>query len=273
MEFLRFGSSIPGSYYGCCCADIIQCFDSDPDGKASIELVDGDGGYPLGDKFLGLTHRDVFLQRLRIGTFSNNDMPNHAFFAILTGYQITTTNGRKWLALLKENGFEFLRTVDNSVYTGKGLLGQNGKNRTSSHPNYVFALFRNIGRGSVPNPFTPPEEWTDLPSAVPEAWERLDISEQVGPEGTTEKLAIRQREAQVACWNNLPDQKFYTRQEVADAGVTVTLAGRRSLLPQQSEEARKYVEEKYKGILPASEAEDPFGEEDWDDDFDEDGDY
>ena len=43
MEFLRFGSSIPGSYWGCCAFDIIQNFGAyDPDDPLSIEMVDGE---------------------------------------------------------------------------------------------------------------------------------------------------------------------------------------------------------------------------------------
>ena len=80
VEFLRFGSSIPGAYWGCCAMDIIQCFSTDPEAPASIELVSGDGGNPFMKNgktmFLGKTNKDVFLQRLRIGTFSTENMPN-----------------------------------------------------------------------------------------------------------------------------------------------------------------------------------------------------
>ena len=44
MEFLRFGSSIPGGYWGCCACCIIQNFKFDPKAKASIQLVSGDSG-------------------------------------------------------------------------------------------------------------------------------------------------------------------------------------------------------------------------------------
>src|SRR3546814_3229716 len=118
MEFLRFGSSIPGSYWGCCAVDIIQDFKQPPDGKASIQVVDGDGGNPLRGKFFGPTWKDIFLQRLRIGTFADRNMPNHGFLAILTDWQIKSKPGSDWLKILKEQGFEFIRTVDNSVYSG-----------------------------------------------------------------------------------------------------------------------------------------------------------
>src|SRR3546814_7262228 len=70
MEFLRFGSSIPGGYCGCCAFDIAQCFKQNPDDKASISVVNGDGGFPMMDGkgvlFLGPTWHDIFKQRLRI---------------------------------------------------------------------------------------------------------------------------------------------------------------------------------------------------------------
>jgi hypothetical protein len=155
---------------------IIQNFKIDPDEKSSIQLVDGDGGYPCsnanGFMFAGPTWRDIFWQRLRYGTFGTNDMPNHGFLAILTQSQISGGVGKKWLAILKEAGFEFLRTVDNSVYSGPSTITAPGKGTTSAHPNYVFGLFRNVGHGAIADPYTPPKEWLDLPKVVPEAWER-----------------------------------------------------------------------------------------------------
>ena len=141
MECLRFGSTIPGGYWGCCAADILQNFKVDPDAKASIELVNGDGGESM-QKFLGMTYKEIFLSRLRIGTFSTRDMPNHAFFVMLSATQLQPGSyGHKWLAILKENGFEFVRTVNNSVW---------------NIDNYVFALFRNTGPNAVKDQFTPP---------------------------------------------------------------------------------------------------------------------
>jgi hypothetical protein len=133
VEFLRFGSSIPGSYWGCCACCIIQNFTVEPDGPASIELVEGDGGTPLG-RFAGKTYHEVFRQRLRYGTFSAKDMPNHAFIAILSKTQLGSAIGKKWLAILKAEGFEFLRTVNNSVWNVE---------------NYIFILVRNVGPNAV----------------------------------------------------------------------------------------------------------------------------
>lgn len=160
MEFSRFGSSIPTRYWGCCCADIIQDFNKDPDAKASIQLTDGDGNSPItrdGElAFAGPTYKDIFETRIRIGTFGTRDMPNHAFFAILTASQCNSAVGKKWLAILKANGFEYLRTVNNSVWNVN---------------NHVFALFRNVGPNKLANAFTPPSSWTNLPTVVPEAYQ------------------------------------------------------------------------------------------------------
>lgn len=169
MEFTRFGSTIPGSYWGCCACCVIQNFKVDPDAKASIELVSGDGGGSLG-KYAGPTYRDIFWQRIRFGTFDTRDMPNHAFIAILTANQVSSGVGLKWLAILKEAGFEFVRSVSNSVYQGQSLSDK----PSDGSLNHIFMLVRNIGSGAASDPFTPPKAWTDLPKVVPEAWELAD---------------------------------------------------------------------------------------------------
>lgn len=190
MEFLRFGSNIPGNYWGCCAIDIIQNFKVDPDTPASIGLVHGDSGTPMmkGDDplYAGPTYRDIFNTRIRIGTFSTDDMPNHMFLASLTQQQIDGEIGKKWLAILKENGFEFLRTTDNSVYTGSTLEGG------TAHPVHLFGLFRNVGQSKIKDPFTPPKGWTDLPEVIPEAWQLL---------ATDANLAARQTAGWERLWN------------------------------------------------------------------------
>jgi hypothetical protein len=158
---LRFGSTIPGGYWGCCAADIIQNCKVDPDAKASISLVDGDGGTFM-QKFLGMTYREIFRESAAYRLVLYADMPNHAFFVMLERNQISSGFGQKWLAILKEHGFEFIRTVNNSVW---------------NKDNYVFALFRNNGPNAVADQFTPPPGWTDLPSVKKEAWELIPPSE------------------------------------------------------------------------------------------------
>lgn len=173
IEFLRFGSQIPGNYYGCCAVDIIQGLSCDPDALSSIQVTDGDSGMPYTRDgkfvFLGPTNLDVFKQRLRIGTFYHRELQNHAFLAVITGDQLskhydgTESNGLKWLKILKDHGFEFIRAVNNSVYSW------------SRPPVYLFGLFRNIGKGAVPDPLKPPEAWTNLPDcklSQQEIWDR-----------------------------------------------------------------------------------------------------
>lgn len=254
MEFLRFGSSIPGTYYGCCAVDIIQQFGVDPDSKSSIQMVDGDSGTPLGDRFAGPTYRDIFNQRLRCGTFSTRDMPNHTFFAVMTDFQISTPYGKKWLAILKEAGFEFVRTVDNSVYTGKKLLGTSETVR-SSHKNYIFALFRNIGEGAVEDPFTPPKAWTELTEVIPEPYNNDGVS--------------KVREIHTEIWNRIGGPKWLTREEVIAAGAPVVLAGKRSLFPQQREDLRKEAEERLNSSTGKVDTYTDFDPFDDDDDYSE----
>lgn len=239
MEFLRFGSSIPGSYWGCCDFDIIQNFKVDPDAPASIELVCGDGGNPLKDSsgntlFLGKTYREIFESRMRIDTFGKNDMPNHGFLAILTETQCSGGVGNKWLKILHEYGFEFIRVLDNSVYNGPKLdVDIPGG---SPHRNYLFGLFRNIGHGRVTDMFQPPKAWTDLGQGPsPQPYSLLQ---------NTKELTTAMSEAQLAVWKEKPEAKFYTEKELEKDNVPITLAGRRSDKPQQLKKYRKEKEEK-----------------------------
>lgn len=232
MHFLRFGSSIPGEYWGCCCVCIIQNFKVDPDAKASIQLVGGDSGSALGDQFAGPTYRDIFHQRLRIGTHSNRDMPNHAFLAVITRNQLGTNFGKKWLAILKENGFEFIRAVSNSV--GLGATVVEPGNFSDGSVNYLFGLFRNIGNGAVAHPLQPPAEWTDLPSYPgPEQW---DLNVKWGTD--LDQFVLDQQKAQRETWDKIGPAKFLTKEEVKKAGAPVILAGLRSENPQEPEERR-----------------------------------
>ena len=234
MEFLRFGSSIPGSYWGCCAVDIIQNFSQGhPDDKASIEVVCGDGGQPIGNSFLGKTYREIFEARLRIGTFSDTDLPNHAFLCVLTGTQIGYGNGLAWLKVLKENGFEFIRAVDNSVYSGESLAGEGYDDEDcESSINYLFGLFRNIGEGKISNPFQPPRAWRELEGGVQEVGWTLSPDQVTDLQESRDNLHLKR-------WNEIGPVKFYTKEELKDEGVPITLAGRRSEFPQELEATRE----------------------------------
>lgn len=250
MEFLRFGSSIPGSYWGCCACCIIQNFKVDPDDKASIQLVSGDGGGPIlkGREmlFAGPTWRDIFWQRIRSGTFDSRDVPNHAFFAILTDWQVNNNFGGKWLAILKEAGFEFVRSVSNSVYTGQGLSQPEGK---GSNLNYIFALYRNIGAGAPADPFTPPKAWQALPTVTPEVWQFVQ---------DPKEFAKSQSAAQRVVWDKIGPPKFLTESEVVAAGAPVTMAGLRSEYPQELKSERDAKMASKKGKKGKTNTVDPF---------------
>ena len=248
MEFLRFGSSIPGEYHGCCAACIIQNFKQHPNTPASIQLVCGDSGTALtkGNElaFAGPTLKDIFETRIRTGTFGMHEMPNHAFFAILEGSQIRPGSvGLEWLKILKANGFEFLRAVDNSVYTGDALAGE--RSYSSPHPNYVFALFRNIGNGRIKDPFTPPKAWTDLPEVCEEVISSL-------PEDVKKLLTEVQTKAQTKIWK-AGETKILKESEIVAAKAPVIMAALRTEFPVQIKETRekRLAERKGKGAPSA----------------------
>jgi len=210
--------------------------------------VSGDGANPVMNNkgetlFAGPTYKDIFLQRLRYGTFDNRDMPNHGFLVVLTEHQIKSGYGNKWLAILKEQGFEFIRAVDNSVYSGKSTFDEEREpedddeediSETSGgsiNKNYLFGLFRNVGYSYVDNPFRPPNEWIDLPDVVPELYDLIcNVSREMSEE---------QRQAQLPLFKALPKGKFYTEKELDELKVPVTLAGKRSPHPQELREYRK----------------------------------
>lgn len=238
MEFLRFGSSIPGSYWGCCAGDIIQNFKVDPDDKASIQVVNGDSGQPqmTGNNFtfVGQTYREIFKNRIRFGTFNLKDMPNHFFFAVLTHSQIATKGsiGWKWLQILKEEGFEFIRTVDNSVYTGPEIITSlSEKPKKSPHPNYIFGLFRNIGQGRIVDQFTPPQAWLDLDGGVKGLIDVVPKTKAASVQKAQEEYALNR-------WNG-GKTVFLNEAELEKNGVPIWYAGTRSESPQELKSVRQ----------------------------------
>lgn len=225
LEFLRFGSSIPGNYWGCCAADIIQNFKVDPDAKASIEILGGDSGQSVGDAYAGPTYRDIFHQRLRIGTFGTSDMPNHAFFAIITEWQVQSAQGKKWLRILADAGFEFVRTVNNSVYSGPTLASAPSAT-VNNNDNHIFMLVRNIGNNALKDQFTPPKEWASIKGRKPTF---LDIDPKLQKSGVD--LTKSQFDFDRAVWDKIGKANLLTKKQVEEAGAPVMLAGRRSEFP------------------------------------------
>lgn len=250
MEFIRLGSSIPGTYWGCCCMDVIQNFKMDPDAPYGIQLVSGDSGAPVGGEksFIGETYKEVFLQRLRIGTFNDTEMSNHGFLAALTDSQINGGHGLAWLKILRENGFEFIRTIDNSVYTGN-TISEDGKSSGYSHKNYLFGLFRNINVALVEDPFTPPKAWSDLPKVVPELNDYLN-------DDLRKDYQRGQFLFHKEWWKDgIGALKKVTRKSLESKGIKVHLAGLRSPNPQEPAEAReKRMNEARKKVKAATEA-------------------
>jgi hypothetical protein len=161
-------------------------------------------------------------------------MPNHAFIAILAKSQIASGVGKKWLAILKAEGFEFVRTVNNSVWNAD---------------NYIFMLVRNVGPNAVADQFTPPKEWTDLPNVVPETWERLGLNvEPTDRAAFTKEIAAAQKPLYAA----LPSHVFYTEAQLEAEGIPITYAGKRTLqgrigYPQQSKTERQRFTESLEG--------------------------
>lgn len=245
MEFLRFGSSITGNYWGCCCVDIIQNFNHDPDSKASIQLVSGDSGGALTHKgkpaYAGPTYRDIFKTRIRIGTFGTSDMPNHGFLAVLTASQLSSPVGKKWLAILKEEGFEFIRAMDNSVYSGPSL------NNGTPHPNYLFGLFRNVGGAAIKDPFTPPKQWTDLDGGMPGVVDFLSAEQK-------SELLAKQTDYQTERWKANGPTVITNPDDLIAAGAPVTKAGGMGAKPKPiTDEYKKKADGK-----AASKPADPF---------------
>lgn len=213
----------------------------------------GDGGQPIDDLFLGKTYKEVFEARLRIGTFNTDDMPNHAFLAILTEYQLTSTYGNKWLRILKENGFEFIRSFDNSVYTGQSLKGENDEDEDwceDTHANYLFGLFRNIGGGAIDNPFQPPAAWAELEGGVKD-WYRYGYLTTVERDEVIEDLQKSRDQVHLESWNRIGPVTFYKRPDLEKENIPVHLAGRRSLNPQEPASVR---ESRQKNDTPAKAA-------------------
>lgn len=184
LECLRLGSRKGGAGMGCCAVDVFQNFNHDPDSKAGSEgfvgIENGDTNTKIMDLTAneqlgyGPTNKDVFLGYLRSGTFNQHDKMDKTFFAVLTKEQCNSSTGKKWLKILKENGFEFVRAVNNSVYNGGSKPRAKDAAPTGhAHVNYIFGLFRNISESGVKDPFAPPAGWDKLPAPewLGDVWE------------------------------------------------------------------------------------------------------
>ena len=178
MECHRLGALRGGYNWGCCAVDVFQQFSCDPDAPGVAALWVGDSpdrpvcGAGQKELYLGPTNRDIFLGRLRIGTFGSREQPNHIFLAAIAGSQMNQANTKKWLAILKEEGFIFLGGCSNSVYSGATVSSNPDIKAKNQSPVYLFGLFRNIGEQRLDDPFAPPKVWSDLPEPTTTQLER-----------------------------------------------------------------------------------------------------
>src|SRR3546814_10793353 len=77
----------------------------------------------------------------------------------------------------------------------------------SSHKNYLFGLFRNIGTGYVGNPYKAPTEWTKLEQVVPEAWQMLSKDEM-------KELNQKNQEHHLQRWHEIGKVKFLHEEDL-----------------------------------------------------------
>lgn len=171
IECLRLGARRGGEGIGCCAMDVIQGFNNSPDAICPQQPhFNGDDWspsfYPGSNQQLcvggeGITNEQAFLSQITHGSFTPEPEPDHGFVAVLTGEQCSSSNGKKWLAILKREGFEWVGCTSNSVYG-------------EFHPNHVFMLLRNTHTSmedeEIEQLKKPPSAWTELPepSETPE---------------------------------------------------------------------------------------------------------
>lgn len=164
---------------------------------------------------------------------------------MLTESQIGYGNGLAWLKVLKENGFEFIRAVDNSVYSGESLSGEDYYDEDcGSSINYLFGLFRNIGTGKIANPFQPPHAWTELEGGVQELGRTLSSGQATDLQESRDELHLKR-------WNEIGPVKFYRKEQLKEDGVPITMAGRRSEFPQEPEAIREQKQQAKGEAKPA----------------------
>lgn len=170
IEVLRFGARRGGSGIGCCAVDVIQGFSNDPDAECPpIPVFDGDSYSPIMDyngkqRHLTGTNEDVFLSYLTHGSFTLDHAPDHAFIAVLTHEQCESHAGIKWLKILHREGFKYIDTVSNSVYS-------------EYHPNHIFMLVRNTNEYMEEQEIEslgPPTAWREIEKGCPKTRKEIE---------------------------------------------------------------------------------------------------
>lgn len=171
IECLRLGARRGGIGIGCCAIDVFQGFSNHPDAACPpIPFFEGDSWTPHMDcntnKQLHMkgTNAEVFRAYLAHGSFTPYPEQDHAFIAVLTEEQIHNSIGRSWLKILKEEGFEWMGAVSNSVYS-------------EYHPNHIFILIRNtrdyMDDEELEMLKKPPQAWTELDAPTETPAERF----------------------------------------------------------------------------------------------------
>lgn len=174
IECLRFGARRGGDGIGCCAVDVIQGFGNPPDAICPQKpFYDGDSWAPVfysgtsrqlcvgGEN---ITNEQAFLAYLTHGSFTSEPEPDHAFIAILAKEQCEeSSSGKKWLAILKREGFEWVGCTSNSVYG-------------ECHPNHIFMLIRSththMEDSEIESLKRPPQIWDELPKPTETPEER-----------------------------------------------------------------------------------------------------
>lgn len=177
IECLRLGARRGGDGIGCCAMDVIQGFNNDPDKiRPQQPFYEGDSWSPLfyegTDKQLcvggeGITNEQAFLAYITHGSFTNEPAADHGFIAVLTDSQVQGETGKKWLRILKREGFKWVGAVSNSVYS-------------EYHPNHVFMMLRStlecMEADERERLKSPPEYWENLPEPTETPEERFYIN-------------------------------------------------------------------------------------------------
>jgi hypothetical protein len=176
IECLRLGARRGGEGIGCCAMDVIQGFNNDPDKICPQQpFFNGDSWAPefyLGSDMQlcvggdGITNEMAFMSHITHGSFSPDTeiAADHAFVAVLTDDQCNSSIGKKWLAILKREGFEWKGCTSNSVYG-------------EYHPNHIFMLIRsthnNMEDSEIESLRLPPPIWEKLPAPTETPEERF----------------------------------------------------------------------------------------------------
>lgn len=154
IECIRFGGRRGNIGIGCCAVDLIQGFNNPPSqiGRET-PFYDGDtqspANYGGGQLHICGTNEQMLLAYLTHGTFSAEPQSDHAFIAVMSQEQVDSQIGKEWLKILYREGFDYIATVNNSVYE-------------EYHPVHIFMMIRTAGGYLDGEELCAPPEWEKL---------------------------------------------------------------------------------------------------------------